>query len=97
MGRALSVTPCVPLALHQKLYLAGVAYHHIIDPETLYPALLWRSVTIVCADSGAADALSTALFLMTQEEGLALLSQFDAEAMWVAADGAVYYSPGFKI
>ena len=77
-------------------YVDGVAYHHIIDPETLYPALLWRSVTIVCADSGAADALSTALFLMTQEEGLSLLSQFDAEAMWVAADGAIFYSPGFQ-
>lgn len=77
-------------------YVDGIAYHHIIDPETLYPALLWRSVTIVCADSGAADALSTALFLMSREEGLDLLSLYDAEAMWVAADGAIYYSPGFE-
>ena len=82
---------------YQRTYsVDGVAYHHIIDPETLYPALLWRSVTIVCVDSGTADALSTALFLMSQEDGLTLLSQFDAEAMWVAADGTIYYSPGFK-
>ena len=82
---------------YQRAYAVdGKVYHHIIDPETLYPSVYWRSVTIVCADSGAADALSTALFLMGYEEGLGLLAQFDAEAMWVAADGTIRYSPGFE-
>lgn len=82
---------------YQRAYAVdGKIYHHIIDPETLYPGTLWRSVTIVCADSGAADALSTALFLAEYESGLSILSQFDAEAMWVAADGTIYYSPGFE-
>ena len=82
---------------YQRTYAVdGVLYHHIIDPATLYPATLWRSVTIVCADSGAADALSTALFLMDYEDGLALLAQFDAEAVWVAPDGTLKYSPGFE-
>ena len=82
---------------YQRAYaVEGKVYHHIIDPETLYPGTLWRSVTIVCAESGAADALSTALFLAEYEAGLAILSQFDAEAMWVAADGTIYYSPGFE-
>ncbi len=82
---------------YQRTYAVdGVLYHHIIDPATLYPATLWRSVTIVCADSGAADALSTALFLMDYEDGLALLAQFDAEAVWAAPDGTLKYSPGFE-
>lgn len=82
---------------YQRTYAVdGTLYHHIIDPETLYPATLWRSVTIVCADSGAADALSTALFLMDYEAGLALLEKFDAEAVWVASDGTLMYSPGFE-
>lgn len=76
-------------------YVDGVKYHHIIDPDTLFPADRWRSVTIVCEDSGLADALSTSLFTMTQAEGQALLDEFGAEAMWVAADGEVLYSPGF--
>ena len=76
-------------------YVDGVKYHHIIDPETLYPASLWRSVSVVCGNSGLADALSTSLFTMTQDEGLALLEEFGAEALWVAADGEISYSPGF--
>ena len=69
-------------------YVDGVKYHHIIDPETLYPATLWRAVTVVCEDSGLADALSTSLFTMTQDEGQALLDEFGAEALWVAATGS---------
>lgn len=74
----------------------GVAYHHIIDPDTLYPADYWRSVTILCPDSGLADALSTALFTLPQQEGQALLDAFGAQAMWVRPDGSILYSPGFR-
>ena len=82
---------------YQRGYVVdGTLYHHIIDPETLYPAAYWRSVTIVCADSGVADALSTALFVLPQEEGQALLERCGAEALWVDADGNCLYSPGFE-
>lgn len=74
----------------------GVAYHHIIDPDTLFPADYWRSVTILCPDSGLADALSTALFTLPQQEGQALLDAFGAQAMWVRPDGSILYSPGFR-
>lgn len=74
----------------------GVAYHHIIDPDTAYPSRLWSSVTISCEDSGLADALSTALFLLPQEEGQKLLDQTGAKAMWVTVDGKISYSPGFE-
>lgn len=81
---------------YQRAYVVdGKVYHHIIDPDTLYPSGHWRSVTVVCEDSGLADALSTALFLLPREEGQALLDQFSAEAMWVDAAGNRYYSPGF--
>lgn len=82
---------------YQRAYVVdGKVYHHIIDPDTLYPAQYWRSVTIVCDDSGAADMLSTALFLMPQEEGQKLLDLFGAKAMWVGPDNKINYSPGFK-
>ena len=81
---------------YQRCYAVdGKLYHHIIDPETLFPGTFWRSVTIVCDDSGLSDALSTALFLLPMEEGQMLLDACGAKAMWVDADGNQYYSPGF--
>ena len=82
---------------YQRAYLVdGEIYHHIIDPDTLYPGRLWRAVTVVCPDSGLADALSTALFLLPMEEGQKLLDQCESTAMWVDADGKLYYSDGFE-
>ena len=61
---------------YQRYYtVGGVRYHHIIDPDTRYPAGYWRTVSIVCPDSGVADALSTALFTMPREEGQRLLDR----------------------
>ena len=82
---------------YQRAYAVdGELYHHIIDPDTLYPSQYWRSVTILCADSGLADALSTALFLLPLEEGMAILEGLNAEAMWVSREGENFYSPGFE-
>ena len=82
---------------YQRAYVVdGKLYHHIIDPETLYPGEYWRSVSVVCQDSGIADALSTALFLLPLEEGKSLLETFGAYALWVDARGERYYSPGFQ-
>lgn len=91
-----SKTSVVTSGDYQRCYAVdGKLYHHIIDPETLYPSTYWRSVTIICDDSGLADALSTALFLLPLEDGQKLLDQCGAEAMWVDAEGNQYYSPGF--
>ncbi len=81
---------------YQRCYMVdGKIYHHIIDPATLYPSTYWRSVTILCADSGLADALSTALFLLPYEEGLALAESCGAQALWVNEAGEQFYTPGF--
>lgn len=81
---------------YQRNYTVdGKSYHHIIDPDTLYPATLWHSVSILCDDSGLADCLSTALFLLPLDEGRALAEAWVAEAMWVDAQGEVTQTPGF--
>ncbi len=82
---------------YQRYYVVdGEVYHHIIDPDTLMPSAYWRSVTVICPDSGLADVLSTALFVLPQAEGQALLDEVGAEAMWVDRDGNFHYSPGFE-
>lgn len=93
------LTGCVVTSGDYQRYFTvdGKMYHHIIDPETLMPSDYWRSVTVVCDDSGLADALSTALFLLPLEEGKQILEQVDAQAMWVDAAGQKYYSEDFEI
>lgn len=74
----------------------GVRYHHIIDKDTLSPSRYFTSVSVIARDSALADSLSTALFCMPLEEGLALVNSLEGvEAMWVAPDYTVYESRGF--
>lgn len=54
----------------------GVFFHHIIDPETGFPAdngIL--SMTVVCRNAAAADALGTAFFVMGKEKSFAMMGE----------------------
>ena len=64
-------------------------YHHLIEPQTLYPARYYRSVTVVCGDAGEADLFSTALFLTDWEKSVALAEREGLAALWVMPDGSV--------
>ena len=67
---------------YQRNYTVdGKSYHHIIDPDTLMPSEYWRSVSILCDDSGLADCLSTALFLLPLEAGKELAERYRVEVM----------------
>jgi thiamine biosynthesis lipoprotein len=83
---------------YQRYYeVEGKRYHHIISPDTLFPAENFRAVSILCEDSGRADGLSTAVFNMTYEEGLAFIEGLSGvEAMWMLSDETIYYSSGFE-
>ncbi len=75
----------------------GKTYHHIIDPDTLYPMDDFTSVSVLCGNSALADVFSTALFNMSLEEGMSLVNKTqDLYALWVDKDGKVHYSEGFK-
>lgn len=79
-------------------YVEGKPYHHIIHPDTLMPAEGYLSISIVCDDSGLGDALSTALFCLSNQDGLALIESIDnAEAMWVFENGEKKVSSGWNL
>lgn len=83
---------------YQRYYVVdGKRYHHLIDPDTLMPADYARSVTIVCEDSGWADMLSTAVFLMDYDAGRAYVDGLDdVEALWLLADGTIEMTDGMR-
>ncbi len=76
----------------------GENYHHIIDKDTLMPSTHFSSVSIITDDSALADALSTALFCMSYEEGKALIESLgDIEVLWVTREGEILKSKYFDI
>lgn len=74
---------------YQRYYIVdGKSYHHIIHPDTLMPAEGYLAVSVICPDSGMGDALSTALFCMSIEDGKALIASLEGVAVsWMTADG----------
>jgi thiamine biosynthesis lipoprotein len=78
--------------------IEGKRYHHILDPRTGYPAEKCISVTVLAKDAETADALSTGLFALGAEKGMALVKTLpDIHAMFVTSDKKIYATPWFQI
>lgn len=75
----------------------GVRYHHILDPATGQPARGCRSVTIVANSPLVADGLSTGVFILGPEKGMALIERLpDVEGVIVTAKNEVLVSSGLR-
>lgn len=82
---------------YQRFYeYQGVKYNHIIDPNTLFPADKYYSVSVVCDSSTLGDSLSLVLFVMDIEQGKALIKKYDnVEVIWYTKDNQIIKSSGF--
>jgi thiamine biosynthesis lipoprotein len=65
---------------YQFVEVDGRRYSHIVDPQTGLGLERIASVTVIAADGTTADALATALCVMTPEAGLALVEAREGAA-----------------
>ncbi len=72
----------------------GIRYHHIIDPQSGYPASNYASVTVIAQSSALCDALSTAFFVLDKDKASEIARTFEAEVIWINADGCVEMTEG---
>jgi thiamine biosynthesis lipoprotein len=73
----------------------GHRYHHILDPDDGAPAQGCRSVTIVARQAMLGDALSTGVFVLGPQEGMALIEKLpDVEGVIVTGRNEVLVSSG---
>ena len=87
---ALEQGALVTSGVYERFFtVEGVRYHHIIDPATLYPSKPYVSISVSALDSGLADALSTALFGKSVDEGKKLAESFGVSVLWLMADGSI--------
>lgn len=79
----------------------GTIYHHLLDPRTGRPKpLTLKSVSILSSDGAFTDFLSTAVFLLGEAEGVALIQRLREQSgeridyVLIREDGSVCASSG---
>jgi len=73
----------------------GEHFHHILLPNTGTSAKALRSVTILGPDATTTDALSTSVFVLGPEKGMALVEKMEGiEAILIDQHDAMLYSSG---
>jgi thiamine biosynthesis lipoprotein len=83
---------------YEKFFLdQGKRYHHIFNPKDGFPTNGYQSVTILCKDGMAADALATAVFVLGPEKGYPLCQKLEGvNCLMVDKEGKIIFSPGLK-
>ncbi|MFK7977186.1 MAG: FAD:protein FMN transferase [Halioglobus sp.] len=73
--------------------LNGKRYHHILDPKTGHSAGKVRSASILAPTAMESDALSTTVFVLGVERGLALVNRLSGvDAIIIDSVGELHYS-----
>jgi len=73
----------------------GERIHHILSPKTGRPVNGIQSVSVIGPEAIMTDGLSTALFVLGVEKGIALIDTFEYfDVVMIDADGKVHFSNG---
>ena len=73
----------------------GKRYHHILDPKTGYPAYGSMSVSVIAGSATLTDGLSTGIFVLGPQKGLAVLEAGGFKGVIVSSEGRTFITKGF--
>jgi len=81
---------------YERFFLDGERrVHHILDPKTGRSAKSVRSVSILATRGIDSDALSTTVFVLGVQRGMALINKLQGiDAIVIDNNGAIFYSNG---
>ncbi len=83
---------------YERYFEDTMSFHHIIDPNTGYSATELISATIVTNSAFDADALSTAVFVLGKEKGMALIESLPGvEGLIITRKKEIFRSSGMVI
>ena len=84
-------------SLGQWVEIGGRRYGHVLDPRSGLPLERRRQALVVAPDAALAEALSKALLILGEQEGIALVgAQPGCEGLLVDADGGSWETPGWR-
>ncbi len=83
---------------YQRFFIQnGKRYHHILDPETGYPAETdLISVTVIAPEGYVSDGLSTAVFVLGAEKGMAFINKLGLDAVLVDGNKKIWITENIK-
>jgi thiamine biosynthesis lipoprotein len=83
---------------YETAFSADLSSNHIVDPSTGRSPTAFASVSVVAPTATEADALSTAIFVLGPDRGLALArATASVDVMFVLKDGQTLTTPGFPL
>jgi len=84
-------------SLGQWSEIGGRRYGHVLDPRTGEPLTRRREALVVAPNAALAEALSKALLILGEVEGLEVVrAEPDCEALLLDADGQSWSTPGWR-
>jgi len=82
---------------YERFFLvSGVRYHHLLDPNTGFPASGCRSVTVIVNAAAFADSFATAVFVLGPERGVKVLDAAGFEGLIVDSEGKMHFTAGMR-
>ena len=83
---------------YQRYFIKDkVRFHHILNPKDGWPENKTMSATVIADTVMDADAISTALFILGPNKGIALINSLEGvEGMILSKLGSASYSSGFR-